>query len=136
MTQPTTNKDAIAQAATNLADFLGGKYGNPLDIDAEDRGRLQEMLTQIGTHLEVCEARDLLRAQAPALQDVDATVQQIAADVARLQDIQKQNPALLHASLDALHASWQQMDLLLEPYARTFADMVRRSRSALTQERQ
>jgi hypothetical protein len=71
-----------------------------------------------------------------AVQDVDATAHQIAADVARLHDIQNQNPALLHGSIDALHASWQQMDLLLEPYAKTFTDMVRRSKSFNPQERQ
>jgi hypothetical protein len=35
----------------------------------------------------------------------------------------------------SLHASWQQMDLLLEPYAKSFADMVRRSRGVGSQER-
>ena len=64
MTDPLSQKQAIAQAVTILADFLGGKFGNPLDIDAEDQGRLREALEQIETHLGVCEAKDLLRAQS------------------------------------------------------------------------
>ena len=64
MTEPPSQKQTIAQAVTLLADFLGGKFGNPIDIDAEDQGRLREMLEQIETHLGVCEARELLRSQS------------------------------------------------------------------------
>jgi hypothetical protein len=60
--------------------------------------------------------------------DVDMTSQQIASDVARLEDAQKQNPALLRGSLDSLQQSMLKLDLLLDAHAGPFAEAERLSR--------
>jgi|Tabmets5t2r1_1033131.scaffolds.fasta_scaffold43541_2 hypothetical protein len=125
------------------ADFLSGRFGNPQAMDVEDTARLKAIRQGIDEHLDVLMAQDTFRRQPwcerippGSLQDIEMTTQQIASDVARLHDIQKQDPALLHSSIDSLHDSWQQLDLLLEPHAKTFADVVRRSRGFTPQGKQ
>jgi hypothetical protein len=134
-------KETIERIATLLAELRAGTHGNPMEIDTEDMDRLREIRTQVDNTMDEHDALTIFRAQpwggrrAPQ-HDVDMTVQQIASDVARLHDIQKQDPALLHSSIDSLHHSWQQLDLLLEPHTKTFADAVRRSRGFTPQGRQ
>jgi hypothetical protein len=141
MTQQFTQKECIERIATLLAELRAGVHGNPMELDTQDMDRLREIRTQVDNTMDEHDALTLLRKQpwgeriAPQ-HDVDMTTQQIASDVARLHDIQKQDPALLHGSIDSLHQSWQQLDLLLEPHAKTFADAVRRSRSFTPQGRQ
>ena len=141
MSHKLTPKDAIERIATLLAELRAGIHGNPMELDTQDIDRLREIRTQIDNTVDEQAALDIFRQQewggriAPQ-QDVDMTTQQIASDVARLHDIQKQDPALLHGSIDSLHHSWQQLDLLLEPHAKTFAEVVRRSRSFTPQGKQ
>lgn len=144
MTQPiTTPQEAIERIAMLTADLLSGRFGNPQSADTDtDINRLKATQEAIADHLDVMTAQEIFRKQEwcghipEAVQDVDVTTSQIAADVARLEDMQKQDPAALHGSIDSLHASWQKLDLLLEPYAKTFTDMVRRSKSFTPQGRQ
>jgi hypothetical protein len=143
MSHKLTPKDAIERIATLLAELRAGIHGNPMELDTQDMDRLREIRTQVENTMDEHDALTLLRKQpwseripAGSQQDIEMTTQQIASDVARLQDIQKQDPALLHSSIDSLHHSWQQLDLLLEPHAQTFADAVRRSRSFTPQGRQ
>ena len=145
MTQPITSpSQAIEHIANTVAEFLEGVHGNPQSADTDtDITRLRAIQQAIGDHLDVMLAQSVFRNQpwgermpAKSSPDVDATVQQIACDVTRLEDMQKQNPALLQSSIDALHESWQRLDLLLEPYAKTFSDRVRRSKSFTPQGRQ
>jgi hypothetical protein len=141
MTQPLTTKEAIERLVMLMAKIRAGGFENPQDLDATDLDRLKEGRTQIDNALDEQAALEIFQRQPwggrmVPQQDVDMTVQQIAGDVARLHDIQKQDPALLHSSIDSLHQSWQQLDLLLEPHAKTFADMVRRSKGFTPQGRQ
>jgi hypothetical protein len=133
-------KECIERIATLLAELRAGVHGNPTDLDTQDMDRLREIHAQVDNTMDEQDALAILRQQpwceriAPQ-HGVDMTTQQIASDVARLHDIQKQDPSLLHGSIDSLHHSWQQLDLLLEPHARTFADAVRRSRGITSPER-
>jgi hypothetical protein len=138
MSHKLTPKDAIERIATLLAELRAGIHGNPMELDTQDMDRLREIRAQVENTMDERDALTLLRKQpwgeriAPQ-HDVDMTTQQIASDVARLHDIQKQDPALLHGSIDSLHQSWQQLDLLLEPHTKTFAEAVRRSRGITPQ---
>ena len=143
MTQSLTQKQALQHIAKQFADFLAGKHGNPQALDHDDLDLLHALKEGAGEHLDVMLAQSVFRKQpwlgripAEESPDVDMTTSQIAADVARLEDIRKQDPTLLHGSIDSLHDSWQKLDLLLEPYAKTFTDMVRRSKSFTPQGRQ
>jgi hypothetical protein len=141
MTEPLTTKDAIERLVMLMAKIRAGGFENPQDLDTTDLDRLKEVRAQIDNTIDEQAALDIFRQQPWGgrrlpQQDVDMTVQQIACDVARLHDIQKQDPALLHSSIDSLHHSWQQLDLLLEPHAKSFADMVRRSKGFTPQGRQ
>ena len=139
MSHKLTQKEAIERMTMLLGDLLAGHFGDPLAVDAEDKGRVDEALTYLAEYdlrltnrLPTGWTRPTPNDRAPQ-HDVDMTVQQIASDVGRLHDIQKQDPALLHSSIDSLHHSWQQLDLLLEPHTKTFADAVRRSRGVTPQ---
>lgn len=133
-------KECIERIATLLAELRAGVHGNPMEIDQDDMKTLREIRAQVDNTMDEHDALTIFRQQpwceriAPQ-QDVDMTVQQVAADVARLHDIQQQDPTLLRGSLDSLHHSWQQLDLLLEPHAKTFAEAVRRSRGVASSER-
>jgi hypothetical protein len=135
-------KDAIERLVMLMAKIRAGGFANPQDLDATDLDRLKEVRAQIDNTLDEQAALDIFKRQpwgkrlpAGSQQDIEMTTQQIASDVARLHDIQKQDPALLRSSIDSLHQSWQQLALLLEPHAKTFADAVRRSRGATPQGR-
>jgi hypothetical protein len=138
MSHKLTPKDVIERMTTLFAELLAGHHGDPMSADAEDRGRVEELLTCLAEYDLRLTNRSPEGWTRPtrSQQDVDMTVQQIGADVARLHDIQKQDPTLLHGSIDSLHQSWQQLDLLLEPHAKTFAEAVRRSRGITPQGRQ
>jgi hypothetical protein len=141
MSHKLTPKDAIERIATLLAELRAGIHGNPMELDTQDMDRLREIRAQVDNTMDEHDALTLLRKQPwgeriVPQHDVDMTTQQIASDVARLHDIQKQDPTLLHGSIDSLHQSWQQLDLLLEPHAKSFADMVRRSKGVTPQGRQ
>ena len=59
---------------------------------------------------------------------IGITTQQIASDVARLEDAQQQNPALLRGSFDSLRDSMPKIDTLLEQPVGYFAEAGRLSR--------
>ena len=140
MSHKLNQKEAIERLTMLLGDLLAGQFGDPLAMDAEDKGRVDELLTYLAEYdlrLTNRSPEGWTRptpANSPQ-HDIDMTTQQIASDVARLHDIQKQDPSLLHSSIDSLHHSWQQLDLLLEPHAKSFADMVRRSKGVTPQGR-
>jgi hypothetical protein len=134
-------KDCIERIATLLAELRAGIYGNPIELDPQDMDRLREIRAQVDNTMDEHDALDILRRQpwgeriAPQ-HDVDMTTQQIASDVARLEDVQKQNPALLRGSLDSLHDSTQRLDSLLEQHVGHFATAERLSRGVGSRERQ
>lgn len=126
-------KECIERIATLLAELRAGAHGSPMELDTQDMDRLREIRAQVDNTMGEHDALTILRNQpwgeriAPQ-HDVDMTTQQIASDVARLQDAQKQNPALLRGSLDSLHDSIQKLDLILEEHAGPFAEAERLSR--------
>jgi hypothetical protein len=133
MSHKLNQKEAIERIATLLAELRAGIHGNPMELDRQDMDRLREIRAQVDNTMDEHDALTILRQQpwgerVTPQHDIDMTTQQIASDVARLHDIQKQDPALLHSSIDSLHHSWQQLDLLLEPHAKTFAEALRLSR--------
>ena len=142
MTQSTTQKLALQHIAKQFADFLAGAHGNPQALDESDIELLNALKDGAADHLDVMTAQEIFRKQEwcghipEAVQDVDATTSQIAADVARLEDMQKQNPALLRSSLDSLRDSMLKLDSLLEQHVGHFASAERLSRGTTTRERQ
>jgi hypothetical protein len=141
MPHKLTPKDAIERIATLLAELRAGIHGNPMELDTQDMDRLQEIRTQVDNTMDEHDALDILRRQPwgeriKPQHDVDMTIQQIASDVARLEDAQKQNPALLRGSLDSLHDSMLKIDTLLEQHVGHFATTERLSRGAGSRERQ
>jgi hypothetical protein len=133
MSHKLTPKDAIERIATLLAELRAGIHGNPMELDTQDMDRLRGIRTQVDNTMDEHDALDILHQQPwggriVPQHDIDMTVQQIASDVARLEDAQKQNPTLLRGSIDSLHDSTQRLDGLLEQHAGPFADAVRRSR--------
>jgi hypothetical protein len=138
---PLTTKDAIERLVMLMAKIRAGGFENPQDLDATDLDRLKEVRAQIDNTLNEQAALDIFRQQPwgeriKPQYDVDMTVQQLASDVARLEDAQKQNPALLRGSLDSLHDSMQRIDSLLEQHVGHFATAERLSRGAGSRERQ
>ncbi len=126
-------KETIERIATLLAELRAGIHGNPMELDTQDMDRLREISAQVDNTMDEHDALALLRKQpwrgrAAPQHDVDMTTQQIASDVARLEDVQKQNPALLRGSLDSLHDSTQRLDSLLEQHAGPFSEAERLSR--------
>jgi hypothetical protein len=128
-------KECIERIATLLAELRAGIHGNPMELDTQDMDRLREIRVQVDNTMDEHDALDILRRQPwgeriqPGSQhDIDMTTQQIASDVARLEDVQKQNPALLRGSLDSLHDSMLKLDTLLEQHAGPFAEAERLSR--------
>ena len=120
MSHELNQKEALQHIAKQFADFLAGRHGNPQALDESDIELLNALKGGAADHLDVMTAQEIFRKQEwcghipEAVQDVDATTSQIAADVARLEDMQKQSPAALHGSIDTLHDIWQRLDLLLE----------------------
>jgi hypothetical protein len=126
-------KETIERIATLLAELRAGIHGNPMELDTQDMDRLREIRAQVDNTMDEHDALTLLRKQpwggrAAPQHDVDMTTQQIASDVARLEDVQKQNPALLRGSLDSVHDSMLRLDSLLEQHAGPFAEAERLSR--------
>jgi hypothetical protein len=126
-------KEAIERMTTLFAELLAGHHGDPMAVDAEDRGRMEELLTCLAENDLRLTNRSPERWIRPTptrtQNDIGMTTQQIASDVARLEDAQKQNPALLRGSLDSLQDSMLKLDLLLAAHAGPFADAERLSRS-------
>ena len=134
-------KECIECIATLLAELRAGAHGSPMELDTQDMDRLREIRAQVDNTMDEHDALTILRRQPwggriKPQHDVDMTIQQIASDVARLEDAQKQNPALLRGNLDSLHDSTQRLDCLLEQHVGHFATAERLSRGTGSRERQ
>jgi hypothetical protein len=140
MSHKLNQKQAIERLTMLLGDLLAGQLGDPLAVDAEDKGRLDELLTCLAEYdlrLTNRSPEGWTRSAPVSTQnDIDMTTGQIATDVARLGDVQRQNPALLRSSLDSLHDSTQRLDSLLEQHVGHFATAERLSRGTVSRESQ
>jgi hypothetical protein len=137
MTNRFTQKECIERLATLLAELRAGVHGNPMALDQDDMNTLREIRAQVDNTMDEHDALTIFRRQpwggripAGPQHDVDLTTQQIASDVARLEDAQQQNPALLRGSLDSLRDSMLKIDTLLEQHVGPFAEAERLSRGA------